>query len=326
MRKILITGASGFTGKALCRRLIEEGERVVGFVRPTSEIEELESMGVTCRVVDITRREEVFRNFDGIGEVVHTAAEYRTEHIDKDAFNQVNVVATEHLLQAATAAKVSRFVHLSTVGVQGEIEEPPAGEYYRFKPGDYYQETKLAGELKAREYFSQGLPGAVVRPVGIYGPGDKRFLKLFRSINRGYFVMVGNGMALYHLTYIDDLIHGIILCLRKHEALGRVFTIAGERYTTILELVNTIAEVLGKPHPKVRIPFYPVYGSALVFDKMLRTAGIKSPLYPRRFDFFYKDRAFCISKANRLLGYRPSVGLREGLEKTASWYKQENLL
>ena len=81
-----------------------------------------------------------------------------------------------------------------------------------------------------------------------------------------------------------------------------------------------------KPHPKLRVPFYPVYIAYIICDRVCRTLGIEPFLYPRRVEFFYKDRAFDISKAKRLLGFEPKVSLKEGLKKTAQWYQNEGLL
>ncbi|HJU64108.1 MAG TPA: NAD-dependent epimerase/dehydratase family protein, partial [Gemmatimonadaceae bacterium] len=189
----LVTGASGFTGFNLCRRLVRDGARVIALVRGTSKTAPLEQMGVECRIADIADRCDVAKHLGGVRTVYHIAAAYRTEHADRGEFRRVNVDATRALLQAATDAGVDRFVHCSTVGVQGQIDDPPASEEYRFEPGDHYQETKLEGELIAREYQAQGFPVSIVRPVGIYGPGDTRFLKLFRGIARGRFVMIGSG-------------------------------------------------------------------------------------------------------------------------------------
>jgi nucleoside-diphosphate-sugar epimerase len=326
LAKVLVTGASGFTGKALCRRLIADGEQVMAFVRADSRTDELETLGVECRPVDIRSLEEVADNFVDIGNVYHLAAAYRTEHADQTEFQRVNVNATRNLLTAAKQHGVKRFTHCSTVGVQGEIEHPPADEEYRYKPGDHYQRSKLEGELLARQYFKDGLPGVVVRPVGIYGPGDMRFLKLFRAIERGYFVMIGSGKTLYHLTYIDDLVEGIVLAGRRAGGVGQVFTIAGEQYTTIKQLVDLLADVLGKPHPRWRVPFFPVYAAAVLCDRVCRPLGISPPIYPRRVEFFQYDRAFTIKKARTLLGFEPKVSLREGLERTAAWYRTQELL
>lgn len=326
MAKTLVTGATGFTGSHLCHQLIQDGKQVVAFVRASSRVAELQSIGVECRQVDIKNPISIKDNFYGIDLVYHIAAAYRTEHSDRKEFFEVNVEATRNLLDAAKAANVKRFVHCSTVGVQGEIKDAPADEEYRFEPGDHYQDSKMEGELLAREYFSGGLPGVVVRPVGIYGPGDTRFLKLFRPINKGYFVMIGSGKVLYHMTYIDDLIQGFVLAGKSPGALGEVLTIAGNKYTTLRELVNMIADVLDKPHPRWRIPFYPVYVVSIACDKICRPFGITPPIYPRRVEFFYKNRAFSIEKAKRMIGYQPQISLWEGLERTASWYREQGLI
>ena len=326
MSKVLVTGATGFTGGKVAERLVADGEDVVAYVRASSNTQALEKIGVECRVVDIRDADDVARNFGDIRKVFHIAAAYRSEHADHGEFRAVNVDATRHLLEAAKRTGIERFVHCSTVGVQGEIEDPPAAEDYRFKPGDHYQESKLDGELLALEYFRAGLPGSVVRPVGIYGPGDTRFLKLFRPISKGQFVMIGKGDVLYHMTYIDDLVDGFMLAGEKDEALGEVFTIAGPNYTTIRELVDTIADVLGKPHPGLSVPFLPVYWASVVCDGLCRAIKVNPPLYPRRVEFFELDRAFSTDKAERLLGYAPKVMLADGLARTAAWYKEEGLI
>lgn len=322
----LVTGATGFTGRHLCRSLVDDGEDVVAFVRPTSDTDPLEELGVACRTVDITDPRDVRSAFRPFRRVYHLAAAFRSEHPDRDVFRRVNVDATRHLLDAARETGVGRFVHCSTVGVQGEIEDPPATEDYRTDPGDHYQRTKLEGERLARRRFADGLPGTVVRPVGIYGPGDTRFLKLFRAVDRGRFVMIGSGDTLYHLTYVDDLVRGIRLAARRPEALGQVFTIGGPRYTTLRELVDTVADVLGRPRPRLRVPYRPVYWASVVCERVCRALGVEPPLFPRRVEFFALDRAFDISRAREVLGYEPRVDLETGLRRTARWYREQGLL
>ncbi len=326
MSRVLVTGATGFTGKALCERLVKDGEEVVAFVRASSDTSRLQEIGVQTVQADITSAADVDKNFTDFDLVYHIAAAYRTEHSTEDMFTLVNVEATRNLLEAAKKNGIKRFVHCSTVGVQGEIDDPPADEEYRFKPGDHYQESKKEGELLALKYFAEGVPGTVFRPVGIYGPGDTRFLKLFKPVSKGMFMMIGSGEVLYHMTYIDDLVDGILLCGSRPEALGEVFTLGGEQYTTLQVLVDTIAEVLGKGRTGFRIPYMPVYLASVVCDKLCKLIGVSPPIYPRRVEFFSKDRAFSIEKAKRLLGYQPKVGLRDGLARTADWYKEQGLI
>lgn len=326
MGKYLVTGATGFTGGRMARLLLAKGHRVVAFVRSLEKAKNLTGLGIECREVDLKSRESVADNFADIERVFHIAAAYRTEHADRSEFFQVNVEGTRNLLEAAKAHGVKRFVHTSTVGVQGRIDDPPADEEYRFLPSDHYQQSKLEGELLAREYFKEGLPGAVVRPVGIYGPGDTRFLKLFKPINKGVFVMIGSGKILYHMTFVEDLCQGFYLAGTHENAKGQVFTIGGPEYTTLRELVNRIADILDKPRPKLRVPFGPVWVAAWLCETLCRPLKISPPLYPRRMEFFQHSRAFSIEKARRFLGYEPKYGLREGLAKTAEWYKREGLI
>ena len=326
MAKILVTGATGFTGGKVAERLVRDGSDVVAFVRESSDTAALESLGVECRTVDIRDADDVAANFADIVKVFHIAAAYRSEHADHGEFHAVNVDATRNLLDASVQNKIQRFIHCSTVGVQGEIEDPPAAEDYRFNPGDHYQQSKLDGELLALEYFRDKLPGTVVRPVGIYGPGDTRFLKLFKPVQKGQFVMIGKGDVLYHMTFIDDLVEGFMLAGEKDEALGEVFTIAGPEYTTIRELVDAIAGVLDKKSPRLRVPFLPVYWASVVCDILCRAINVSPPLYPRRVEFFELDRAFSTDKAQKMLGYQPEVSLAEGLARTATWYKEQGLI
>lgn len=326
MSAVLVTGATGFTGSHLARRLAGEGREVVALVRPTSRVDSLQRLGIKCRAAALDERDSVRSCLEGVSEVYHLAAAFRAEHSDRAEFYRTNVAGTRHLLEAAREVGVRRFVHCSTVGVHGEIEDPPASESYRCKPGDYYQQTKLEGELAALEYMGRGLAVTVVRPTGIYGPGDGRFLKLFKAISSGWFVMVGSGQTLYHMTYVEDLVDGLLLAGEVPDAVGEVFIIAGERYTTLQRLVNLTADALGATHPRLKLPYPPVYAASVVCDRLFRAVGANPPLYPRRVEFFAKDRAFDISKAKEVLGYRPKDSLEEGLAKTAQWYRENGLL
>lgn len=324
--RAIVTGATGFTGLAVCKRLVSEGWDVTAFVRASPRVKPVEALGVRCVEVDITDAASVRRAMTPVDRVFHIAAMFRTEDTDHSVFHRVNVDAVDHVANACREAGVGRFIHTSTVGVQGQIDHPPADEEYRVNPNDHYQSTKWEGEQVARRHMANGLPGVVVRPAGIYGPGDMRFLKLFRAIDRGTFFMIGSGKALYHLTYIDDLVEGFMLAASRPEAVGEVFTIAGPRYTTVQEMAETVAKVLGKKLSRLKVPLAPVQVAAHVCEAICKPFKINPPLYPRRVEFFTMDRGFTTEKAHRLLGYTPGVDIEEGLARTADWYRQEGLL
>ncbi len=329
-KTVFVTGANGFTGSYVCKHLIQRGAHVRALVRKTSNLDLLKGVDVELVHGDLANGaigETLAQSLKGVDVVYHIAAVYRTEGVPKKYFWDVHVEGTRHLLEAAQRANVPRFVHCSTVGVQGEIKNPPATEDVPYAPGDVYQESKVDGEKLARKFFQeQQLPGVVVRPVGIYGPGDMRFLKLFKFIHNGKFRMLGSGKVLYHLTHVDDLARGILLAGEKKAALGEVFTIGGNGYLTLAELVERVAKALNVPAPQKSFPVWPVWLAGLLCEILCRPFGLEPPLYRRRVEFFIKDRAFDISKAQRLLGYQPQVDLDHGLRMTADWYRTQNLL
>ncbi len=324
--KALVSGANGFTGSYLVKLLLKKGYQVKGIVRKASNLDAIKDLPVEFYYADLATHTSFDDAMQDIDIVFNVGAAYRVEGVPQKYFWDVNVEGTKKLLDAAKKKGVKKFVHCSTVGVQGDIKNPPAKEEDPYSPGDYYQESKVEGEKLALQYFKDGLPLTVVRPVGIYGPGDLRFLKLFKFINNGKFKMIGSGNVLYHLTYVEDLAEGIFLAGEKDEGLGEIFTIGGEGYLTLNELVKKIADVLNKPVPKSRIPVFPVWFAGLLCEIICKPFGITPPIYRRRVDFFVKDRAFDISKAKRLLGYKPKVNLDEGLEKTAQWYKEKGFI
>ncbi|NIM15937.1 MAG: NAD-dependent epimerase/dehydratase family protein [Candidatus Aminicenantes bacterium] len=327
MKRAFVTGASGFTGGYLCKALKKKGYAINALVRESSNKEELEKLGVEFIEGNLAEPESIKGKIKDVDIVFHIAALYRQEGVSKDLFTKVNVEGTRILLEESIAGGVKRFVHCSTVGVQGEIENPPATEEAPYNPGDHYQVSKLEGEKLALSYFREGkIDGVVVRPVGIYGPGDTRFLKLFRHIYKGNFKMIGKGEVLYHLTFVEDLVDGIILAGETPAASGQIYTIGGNEYLPLNKLVKLIAQVMEKPVSRIRIPLWPVYTAAFLCEIICRPFGIEPPIYRRRLDFFTKDRAFDISKAKKELNYNPKVPLKDGLIRTAQWYKENGWL
>jgi nucleoside-diphosphate-sugar epimerase len=326
VEKVLVTGATGFTGSNLCVKLLAKGYDVRAFVRKSTKYQELEAKGCEICFGDLATGEGINEAVRGVEKVYHIGAAFRVEGVPHKYFWDVNVEGTRELLESSLRNGVKRFIHCSTVGVQGEIKNPPATEIAPYNPGDHYQESKLAGEKLALSYVEKGLYVVVFRPTGIYGPGDTRFLKFFRPIAKGKFILIGNGANLYHLTYIDDLVNGIILCGEVNGIKGEIFTLGGEGYTTVKEIGITIAKVLGKPLKIYNIPPAPVWIVAVLCEIICPILKLKPPLYRRRLDFYLKDRAFDISKAKRLLNYKPTISLEEGLKKTAQWYIAQELI
>lgn len=322
-----VTGASGFTGGHLCAALARRGSRITALVRRTSATQALEKLGVRLVTGDLRDRASFEPALAGCDTVYHVAAAFREARIPDADYTAINVGGTRNVIEAAARQGVRRVVHCSTVGVHGDTGREPATEETPFDPPDFYCQSKLDGEILARDLFAQlGLEGTVFRPFGIYGPGDTRFLKLFKGIARGRFVMIGSGEVLYQFSFIEDLCQGILLCGTKAEAVGEVFLLGGEPPLTLNQVIEEVRRATNGRPPRMRIPMAPVMAAATLCEKLCRPLGIEPPLYPRRVEFFSKHRAFDVSKAKRLLGYAPRVALAEGFARTAAWYREQGLL
>jgi nucleoside-diphosphate-sugar epimerase len=324
---VLVTGTTGFTGGHVCARLVQQGLRVRALVRDPVRAASSHPPEVELAGGDLRDPASLARAVMGAHTVYHIAALFRPENVSRRDMIEVNAVGTRNLLEASVGAGVRRFVHCSSVGVHGDVRDPPANEDAPLAPGDHYQQSKLEGERVAQEFVRDGrLPVVIFRPAGIYGPGDLRFLKLVRAIARRRFIMIGRGDVKYQMVYIDDLVDGILRCGTLPVAVGRVYILTGETAVTLGELVATIAEAVGVAPPRWRVPFWPVYLAGAVCEAICKPLGINPPLYRRRVDFFRKMRWFDIARAKRELGFAPRTDLATGIRKTVAWYREHGYL
>ena len=328
--RLLVTGATGFTGGHLARYLKSRGHDVRALVRSSSSAEArrgLSASGIELFEGDLRDPSSLQRACAGVQVIYHIAAIYRQAGLPDSEYREVNAESVRRLFRAAAEAGVRRILHCSTVGVHGDVERPPANEDAPLRPGDTYQETKLEGERLARDSSAEtGVEVVIARPTGIYGPGDRRLLKLFRGVVRRRFVTLGNGQIFYHLTYVDDLVEGFRLCGEVAQAAGRTYILAGSEVTTLDELIGLIAAEAHVPKPRLRLPVWPFWIAGAVCEAICTPFGIEPPIYRRRVDFFTKSRAFDISRARAELGYAPAVNLREGIRRTLEWYRKAGWL
>jgi len=310
----------------LARKLTERGDSVVALVRKTANTKALEKLGVHIVYGDISDAAAVNEAAQNCDIIYHIAAVYRTAGHPDEYYEAVNIGGVQNVIDAAKNNKVGRTVHCSTIGVHGDIEEIPSNEESPFNPGDIYQRTKLSGEELFAEAMNDGLQGAIFRPGAIYGPGDLRLLKMFKQIKRGFFPLFGGGTNLYHLSYIDDLCDGIILCGEHPQAVGERFILCSNEYGTLKELSATIAKHLGVKTLSFTPPIGPLMLAAKLCEALCKPLGIDPPLHTRRVEFFVKSRAFDNSKARNLIGYAPKVSTEEGTKRTIAWYQENDLL
>lgn len=321
--KALVTGATGFIGGQLCAALCRDGYEVRALVRSTSNTSSLLTQDIELIQGDVRDRVAVEQAVRGCDSVFHFAASFRREVPRREIWS-TNVTGLDNLLSAAVAANVGQFIHCSSTSVYGLNARLPTTERSPFVPipEDLYQESKLAAEELVRTYSRAGrLAATIVRTTGVYGPPDLRFLKLFRPIAKGRFVMIGEGRVPFSMIYIDDLIDGIKRCAKLHIAKNNDYLLTGDNPISLNETAATIAQAAGVPPPRWHVPVMPLYYLSLVMELVLKPLGISPPLYRRRVNFFRISRGFENLKAKRELGWEPRTSLLEGAARMLQWYQ-----
>ena len=318
-----VTGATGFLGATLCRKLVEENRRVRAIFRDPQKLGSLKDLNVETVQADVTDPAAIRAAFRGVDIVYHVAALFRQQGVPDSAFWDTNVEGTRNVLASAVREGVRRIVHCSTVGVHSHIPNPPADENEPYRPGDIYQQTKCEGEKLALEWFRDGkIDGCVVRPAMIWGPGDTRTLKLFRGIGKRRMPVIGTGKVLLHWVLVDDVARGMVLAGDSPKSAGQAYIIAGKGPVNIKDLFVLIAEQLGVKPIGIKIPAGPIQLIGEVVERVCRPFGIEPPIYRRRVDFFTKTRAFDWSKARNELGYEPGQTLDEEVRLIVDSYRR----
>lgn len=321
--RVLVTGATGFAGSAMLRALVGGGHCVRALIRDRSHARALELAGIEVAVGNMKDSASLTRALRDVSVVYHFASIFRQAGLPEEEFRSVNAEGPSRLIIAASSAGVSRVVHISTVGVHGDIENPPATEALPFGPGDVYQRTKLEGEQQAVCTAARlGVPLTVVRPAPMYGPRDRRLLKIFRGVAHRRFPILGDGSALFSMVHIDDLIDGVRLAGESPSAVGRTYIIGSNEFMTLNALVDLIAEEAGVKPLGVHLPVWPFWAAGAVCEAVCKPLGVEPPIYRRRVAFFTKSRAFDITRARTELGYTPKISLREGVRSTLAWYRE----
>ncbi|MCQ9207277.1 MAG: NAD-dependent epimerase/dehydratase family protein [Omnitrophica bacterium] len=310
-KKIFITGGAGFIGTALIGRLIENNKICVydtfrrNALKGTPYINHANISLMQGDVLDEKKLKSAIRGSDI---VMHLAAIAGIDTVIKSPTStmEVNMIGTRNVVKAsAELGKVERFIDFSTSEVYGsyayKMEEASSTEMGAVGEARWtYAISKLAGEHLAHSYYKEfGLPAISLRPFNIYGPGQvgEGAIHVFvtRALENQEIYIIGDGDQIRSWCYIDDIVEAVLRCLEKKEAVGEVFNIGNPRGTlTILSLAQKIIELVAS---KSEIVFKP----KSYVDVALRMPDIE--------------------KARRILGYKPKIGLDEGLKRTTDWYK-----
>ena len=317
--KAFVTGASGFIGSHLTASLLKKKWQVKALLHKSKILGE--------EKIDIVRGD--IRDFQTLKKAIvgtdilfHCAAALGSALIDKKEFHQINVIGTENALQAAREESVKKIIHISSAGVLGAVDEnETADESYPLRPKNTYDKTKLEGEQLALRFAREGMNLVIVRPGWVYGPGDRRTLKLVKAIENKRFILVTKGKTWQTPIYIDDLIDGIHLCAEMGKS-GEVYNLAGEEVLSVKNMVETIASAAGKKIPPFSIPLFPAQIASWKLEKLFLLFKKEAPLTQAKLSFFIHPKPLSIEKARKELGFSPKTNFFDGMKSAVSWYRK----
>jgi len=312
MNRCLVTGAAGFVGSQLCAALLDRGHAVVGldafvpyYPRPVKERNLhglIQQAHFTFHEADL-RTAELAPVVIGCDTIFHLAAMpgLMKSWTDFQLYETCNIEGTQRLLEAARAARLQQFIHISTSSVYGR--EATQGEDAALQPISPYGVTKLAAEHLCRAYEANfSLPLTILRYFSVYGPRqrpDMGYHKLINNLLRGgTFTIFGDGEQTRSNTYVGDAVAATILAMEKREqTLGQVFNIGGGEIVSLNRVLALLEEIIGR---KVLLAHQP----------------------PRPGD--QRHTAANIEKARRILGYNPATRLAAGLRAQVEWQRTQS--
>jgi dihydroflavonol-4-reductase len=320
---ILVTGATGFLGHNLIPRLLRTGHRVRALVRPGSDTAFLQANQVELACIeDIADSTAVHAACQGCDHVIHAAGHFRFWG-NLATFWQTNVGGTAVVLEAAAAAGVTRFVHVSTVAVVGKTySDRLIDENHPCQPQDFYQRTKLEGEQLALAYYRErGLPVLVLRPGAFYGPwGHYAFNRLFfEEPLRGWRIKVDGGRHITFPVFAPDVADAILLALTKGRP-GEIYNISGLPLThnAVNAIVSDLARIY---HWRLNVPTQAVLALAWCWTMISRFTG-REPFYPINLaNYVFQDWPISSAKAEAELNFVATPFAR-GAQATLEWYRQ----
>jgi nucleoside-diphosphate-sugar epimerase len=326
MTTFFITGATGFVGSHVAERVRQQGHTARCLVRSSGDTAFLKSIGAEIVVGELMDTAALSAALDGVDVVVHSAAKVGDWGPVED-YRQVNVEGLRALLDAVKGKPISRFVHVSSLGVYearhhygtDETEPMPALHI------DGYTQSKVEAEALALEYWrTEKVPVTVLRPGFIYGPRDRSVLpRLIERLKAGSVVYIARGRYALNTTFVGNLVDAIMIAAEHPAAIGEVFNITDGEFVSKRKFFETVADGLGLPRPKRNIPLFLAKVLARWRERAFRKRN--SPTPPRLTQAVLKfaglNLDYSIGKARTVLGYSPRTGFDDGMNQAIDWVR-----
>ena len=320
--RVAVTGAGGFIGGALCRRLSGEGAGVLGLDIDASAADRIGAAGADYRHCDTTDAVGVAAALAGCELVVHTAA-IVADFGPMEDYVRVTVRGTRNVLDAAQAAGARRVVHVSSIAIWGSEHRAPLPEDAEPRPSGWpYQDTKAASDVMARRRGA-----VVVRPGDVYGPGSRQWaIRPLETMKAGRVALPRGRDGMVTPVYIDDLVDCIVLAATSDAAEpGQAYVAWPGQVVSAADFMAYYARMLGKDGVP-RLPGAVHRAGVWVEEHIAQVAGRPPAVTAAAVRYLNREHAYTVSRAREVLGWEPQVDLDEGMRRTEAWFRQEGLL
>ncbi|MFH1699340.1 MAG: NAD-dependent epimerase/dehydratase family protein [Candidatus Zixiibacteriota bacterium] len=325
IKTILVTGANGFIGSRVCRLLAASGYVIRIICRESSDLTFLDDIPYSKFVADITNPDSLIPAVTGADYIVHLAGLVKAKK--RDAYFQINQQGTLNLLNAVRNQNINltRFILISSTAAFGPSSGNPRREEDPPRPVTIYGQSKLAAEESARPFFNL-FPITILRPPGVYGPGDKAIFPLFDIVNKGIRPYMAGGKNRIQMIYVDDLAKAIKRAVETNTISGQAYIIADNQAHTIREMLDEIGTLLNKKGIGISIPLTFLKGMALFSELLFRALG-QAPHFSReKVKELTADWEFDVSKAMGELGFEAQTNFTQGARLAIEWYRKKGWL
>ena len=333
--KILVTGASGFIGSFIVEEALKRGMETWAAVRGTSSKAYLQDERIHFIELNLSSQQELERQLAGhvFDYVVHAAGV--TKCLNKQDFYRINTEGTKNLVNALIALRMplKRFVYLSSLSIFGAIREQQPYKEIRDsdtpQPNTDYGRSKLQAEqwLDSLNNTVPSFPYVVLRPTGVYGPRERDYFLMFKSIKQHSDFAVGYKQQDITFVYVTDVVQAVFLACDKGLTGHKYFLSDGEVYqsTTFSDLIR---DELGHPWwLRIKAPIWVLRVVTFLGDKIGHMTGKISALNNDKYHILKQRNWRCdIEPARHELGYKPEVTLEEGVKRSVKWYKENGWL
>ena len=327
--RTLITGASGFVGTHVAEACLRRGWPIHLLARPTSYLRHLENQpGVTVFRGELHDPPSVRQALADVDAVIHCAAKVG-DWGPFEEYRRANVDSLRVLLDACKGMALSRFIHMSSLGVypaghhHGTDETMPLPRKHR----DGYTQSKVESERLALQYHHDfGVPVVALRPGFIYGPGDRTVMPRIIDNLRSRFVKYpGGGQRLLNTIFVRNLVDAVFLAFEHDSAVGQAFNLTDGEPVTKRRFLEKIADTLDLPRPTKTPPLWLAWTMAWGYEKLYKLKGSKEapPFNFARLKFIGLNLDFSIEKVRRELGYQPRVKFDDAMTETLAWYRTQ---